>query len=412
MRTLLVSRTFPSRPDVDTHGVFGRLRTLVKGVAVAGSELTFLFYVDEIEPYQGANRAEWEDRMCDYFGMPLSLRFATTRPYDPRVRGIAGMLAGASSLFSQAGYARVSGNAQVADLDAILDIGFDLVFVHRMASMPPLMRSHHILPPIILDMDDVEHVAFFRSIFQPPVWLSKYFQLLQIPALMAAERQAVRMAKQTLVCSSGDVRKLEVLAGRGRVTVVPNSVNMPTLTTPAEAPVLLFLGTFNYAPNVAAVEYMLNEVWPLILRQLPEARFIVGGQNPAQIRHFALPPPNVTFAGYLPSLDEAYASARAVVCPVLSGGGTRVKIIEATSYGRAVVSTSIGAEGLDFVTGSEIFIADEPRHFASACLHLLEDKSLAERVGTAARLRAEQLYDRKGVVQRIADLVRTIGVSV
>jgi len=405
MHILFISCNFPENPETSTHGVYGRMRTLLKGLAASGASLTVLFFVHDPAPYIGADKALWHQRLCHFFGVEITLQFAPLAARKLQTQSVKGILAGAVSFFKQESYARMSGAAQVSALDAALASQVDLVFVHRLAAMPPLLLTQKRLPRVFLDMDDIEHVAFMREITQPPVWRSKYLRYLQVPALMAGERRAIRLTEKTLVCSPLDVKKLGAFAGRGQVVALPNSVVMPPLTSPAAQPTLLFLGTFTYLPNVRAVEYMLNAVWAHVLAAVPHARFVVGGIEPQNIAHFASPPPQVEFAGYLPDLNAAYRDARAVVCPILSGGGTRVKIVEAAAHGRAIVSTTLGAEGLEFEPKSEILIADTAEQFAALCVRVLQDHAYARQVGLAARAKAETVYDRASVVKQLASWV-------
>lgn len=403
MRVLFISKNFPAEPEVQVHGMFGRLRTLVQGVAASGARLKLLFYVDDIRPYSTPEAgAQWQVRMQDYFGVALELAFAPVEPYDPSIRGLKGILRGMLSMLNQANYVRMSGDRQLAAFEKALDEKPDLIFVHRLFCMPPLLRTRRPLPRVFLDMDDVEHVAFRRSVAQPPHWRSKFLLYFQLPALIRGERAALRIAEKTLVCSALDVGKLERIGGSGRVAVLHNSVAFPAVTSPAAEPTLLFLGTFLYPPNVHAVEYMLDKVWPLILEKVPEARLLIGGNKPDEIRHYANPPKGVKFAGFIPSLDHAYQSARAVICPVLSGGGTRVKIVEAAAYARPVVSTSLGMEGLDFVAGREILVGDTPAAFAAHCVELLTSFPKAQEIGLAGREKAKGIYDKAQVIKRLA----------
>jgi glycosyltransferase involved in cell wall biosynthesis len=98
-----------------------------------------------------------------------------------------------------------------------------------------------------------------------------------------------------------------------------------------------------------------------------------------------------------------YAQASAVVCPIYSGGGTRVKIIEAAAYGMPIVSTTIGAEGIDLKSGIEILIADDVHAFSMACARVLGARHLASRIGAAAKRKAIALYDRDVVVTQLAN---------
>src|SRR5262249_5552633 len=111
--------------------------------------------------------------------------------------------------------------------------------------------------------------------------------------------------------------------------------------------------------------------------------------------------PGVEFTGFVDDLEALYQQSRVVCCPVLAGGGTRIKIIEAAACGKPIVSTRIGAEGLEMVDGMELLLRDEPKSFAEACLRLLKDSTLCNKLGYAARAAVIRYYDRSRVIQSI-----------
>jgi len=108
--------------------------------------------------------------------------------------------------------------------------------------------------------------------------------------------------------------------------------------------------------------------------------------------------PNLEVLGFVENLDNLYRSVRATAVPIKVGGGTRIKIIEAAAYGKPTVSTTVGAEGLEFSNDSEILIRDDPREFADACVKLLSDSIYSENVGLAAREKTIKLYDRNNII--------------
>jgi len=114
----------------------------------------------------------------------------------------------------------------------------------------------------------------------------------------------------------------------------------------------------------------------------------------------------VSFLGFVDDLDSWYARARVVCCPISHGSGTRVKIIEAAAHARAIVSTSMGAEGLNFRDGREILLRESPSALADACVELLNDPSRADHLGRAARARAAERYERSAVVTQLAGIFR------
>jgi glycosyltransferase involved in cell wall biosynthesis len=164
---------------------------------------------------------------------------------------------------------------------------------------------------------------------------------------------------------------------------------------------MLFVGSYGYAPNVDAAEFLLREVFPRVYAALPATRLLLVGNSIESLPSHASGAPGVEFTGFVENLSEIYAQAAVVCCPIRYGGGTRIKIIEAAAHGAAIVSTSIGAEGLDFIPGAEILIRDKSDEFADACIKLLLDPRAAREMGIKARSKARR-YDRARVLEEIA----------
>jgi glycosyltransferase involved in cell wall biosynthesis len=116
--------------------------------------------------------------------------------------------------------------------------------------------------------------------------------------------------------------------------------------------------------------------------------------------------PGVEFTGFVEGLDDLYRQSRVICAPILSGGGTRVKIIEAAAYGKPIVSTRIGAEGIEMQDGKEIFLRDDPASFAKVCIRLLNDHDMCEKMGTAARSIAIKEYDEMKIRQNIQRIIQ------
>jgi glycosyltransferase involved in cell wall biosynthesis len=187
---------------------------------------------------------------------------------------------------------------------------------------------------------------------------------------------------------------------------VPNGVDLPArVPAPATGKVLLFLGLLSFGPNSAAADHLVRDIWPLVHKALPDARLVVAGARPELLSSFKSPPPGVSFPGFVEDLERLYAEVALVCCPIRSGSGTRIKILEAAAWGRPVVSTTVGAEGLDFTDGAEILLRDDPREFAAACIALLQDRTRAQELARRARAVVEQKYVRRAVVDRIAGLI-------
>ncbi len=187
--------------------------------------------------------------------------------------------------------------------------------------------------------------------------------------------------------------------------MIPNCVNMDDykdIRVEPQSDTLIFTGSFRYYVNYEAMQWFVEEVFPFILEKIPAAKLIITGD------HASLPLPstrNVTLAGYVDDVKSLIASSTAALAPLWSGGGTRLKILEAMALGTPVIATSKGAEGLDAVPGKHLFISDDPREFAEAAICLLQDTELHKQVSATARQFVRENYDWKDMMPIFLSLV-------
>jgi glycosyltransferase involved in cell wall biosynthesis len=268
-----------------------------------------------------------------------------------------------------------------------------------------LMAIRHAVPPVLFDVDDVEHIKFLRFMKQPPFWRSKRLLYLQWPALYLTELRAIRFARMAFVCSETDQAYLREKFGMRNVEVVPNAVRIPEATPVPSAPILLFLGNYRYAPNARAAEHLAADIWPRIKAAAPDARLILAGRGADRL-HLPQDRTGLDVRGFVADLDALYREVRVVTCPILAGGGTRFKIIEAAAHGRPIVSTTLGAEGIPFVDGREIRLADRADRFADACIELLGDGAKCAELASRSREKAVLLYNRDNIVERVRGFAR------
>jgi glycosyltransferase involved in cell wall biosynthesis len=201
-----------------------------------------------------------------------------------------------------------------------------------------------------------------------------------------------------------------------RITVVPTGVDLAQYRAAAQgvtnvdgltndknddAPVILFLGSMDWEANIDGVDYFVREIFPAVREAVPRARFRIVGRDPAaRVRRLASDSVEVT--GTVPSVVEHLREATVFAVPLRIGGGTRLKIFEAMAAGRAVVSTTVGAEGLDVTDGRDLVLADDARSFAEAVVKLLLDRERRREMEQAASKLAER-YDWSAVVSRFED---------
>ena len=176
----------------------------------------------------------------------------------------------------------------------------------------------------------------------------------------ALEREWLPAFDDVLVASPADARRIE----HPRITVYPNTI--PSRDVPVALPdhAIVFTGNLEYAPNISAVRWFAREVWPLVHSEDPQLEWRVVGRNAHAVRSHTANVPGVVVAGEVADAVAEIARAKVAIVPLLAGSGTRFKILEAWAAARPVVSTTIGAEGLEAIDGQHIVIADTAARFA------------------------------------------------
>jgi len=195
-----------------------------------------------------------------------------------------------------------------------------------------------------------------------------------------------------LVASAQDAAKVSAVGTGGTICVVPNTIPLVPRPAVPEDDVIAFSGNFEYHPNLAAVRFFVREVWPRLRERRPALVWRLIGRNPQAARSLVRGDNSIELAGPPDDAILALAAAKAVVVPVRSGSGTRVKILEAWAAGRAIVSTSLGAEGLDARNNEHLLLADSPDAFASAICRVLDSAELRAQLGGAGRRLYEECY--------------------
>jgi polysaccharide biosynthesis protein PslH len=181
------------------------------------------------------------------------------------------------------------------------------------------------------------------------------------------------------------------------VTVIPTGTDVAVLDAGPEQdgpPKIVFTGTLGYQPNRQGIEWFADRVWPEIMRQVPEVTLDIVGRNPPPDVQALDARNGITVVGPVPEMKPYFARAHVVVVPILTGAGIRVKIVEAMAAGRAIVSTSLGWEGLPHVEpGRDLLVADEPEAFAADVIRLLRDPAQRRTIAAHGHALAEAQYD-------------------
>ncbi len=259
---------------------------------------------------------------------------------------------------------------------------------------------------IVVDVDDLLSEVSRQRLRQRGWYPRKPLDLLRAGQERAYERSLPERFTRVLVAKDDD-RAFFPAASRGRVEVLPNGIALPDAPAPEpeRADTLLFVGTLGYAPNVDAVTWFAREVLPRVWEARPDVRFQVVGFGSGRHLAEALADPRCAVAESPPELAPFYAAAALVVTPVRTGGGTRIKVLEALAHGRALVSTRFAPEGLSLRGGVDLELADTPRAMADACLALLADPARRRALGAAGRARVAERFDWRRIEEKVDSLL-------
>ena len=233
-----------------------------------------------------------------------------------------------------------------------------------------------------LDFHNVESHLFAQRGRRHPRAVLRPALALEARRLAAWERRAGQVALVSCVSEQDRLR----LHGMGvEALVAANGTELPDHPAPLpDAEQLVFVGTLDWGPNVEGALWFAGEVWPQLVGLRPAATVTLVGRAPAP-ELTALSVPGLSVAGDVPAVDPWYARSRLAICPLLTGGGSRLKIIEALGHGRPVVSTTLGAEGLESLIGQGVVIADSPSDFAARTADLLADPAACAALGERGR---------------------------
>lgn len=302
-----------------------------------------------------------------------------------------------------------SSSGEAAELvRGISEKGFDLIWADSLPALsmvPPDVRCR-----VIVNLYDIEHCALRHLLRKEHFGPATPVRWLEYLKLKRFERGLTRLPLELLVCSELDRQRL---GNSGRIRVVPNGVEIPpagnTKLDAATRPGFIFVGTMYYPPNVDAAHYFTREILPLIRREEPEARFVIVGKDPSPELLRLEDGKSVVVTGTVPDVGPWLQDATVAVVPIRHGGGTRIKILEAMAHRRPIVSTTIGAEGLEVQSGRDILLADKPEVFARSCLRLVRDANLREMISRCGFELVRSRYDWKIIERDVAAVVARTG---
>jgi polysaccharide biosynthesis protein PslH len=272
--------------------------------------------------------------------------------------------------------------------------------IYPLINVPTLMRL-----PLILNCHNVEHLILSRYLHHERNPAKLVYAWTEYRKMKVWENSGCSRADLVLACSESDRELLNGLCPKAQVAVVPNTINLDSYR-PCEQDdgrTVLYTGGMDWYPNRDAVQFFISEILPLLRQLVPSIRFIVAGRNPEQFRSRFSGIPGLEFTNNVPDMRNEIAKATICVVPLRIGSGTRLKILEAGAMAKPVVSTRIGAEGLQFVDGEEIILKDKPEAFAKVVAELLNDAERRVALGKAARRCVERQYTIAAIQPAVCD---------
>lgn len=278
---------------------------------------------------------------------------------------------------------------------------FDLVHCDSI-SLAPLVMGH--LPiPAVLTEHNMEAIIWQRYVEEEQAFARRWYMNAQYRKVAAFEAAACRAVDLVITVSDDDRRRLQESYQVSHSIVVPNGVDtgyFAPRAVPYEPDTMVFTGSMDWRPNQDAMLWFYEAIWPLVTAKRPNAKlYVVGRKPPEKIIAIGKADPRIVVTGTVDDVRDFTAKGAVYVVPLRIGGGSRLKILEALAMQKAIVSTTIGAEGLTLASGRDLLIADEPASFASHVIALFDDPERRASLGKNGYETVRATYDWKSVAR-------------
>jgi glycosyltransferase involved in cell wall biosynthesis len=294
---------------------------------------------------------------------------------------------------------------------------FDTIWIEHSFLFPfvPEIRSHFGPVPVICNAHNVEYDYHRRMAGMLRTASARRWWLRQSKVMKRHEAKGFDQAALTFCCSAEDLRLVREISPLARVEVLPNGVDTDYFTNTfrrSAEPSVVYTGGMSYAPNQDAVEHFAGEILPLIRASVPNCRFVVAGSSAGgRFSQWEEKDSLFEVASDVPDIRQYIGGAWVVVVPLRVGSGTRLKVLEAMAMEKAIVSTPIGAEGIEYAAGGNIELAEFPKAFAEAVIALIENPDESIRMGKRARTVVCDRYDWRILCDRAMTTLYQTGLA-
>ena len=392
-RILVISAFVPFPP---TNGFTMRVSAMVEAYGKLGASVRLLCFGDELAVSDQPSASHL--REVEVIPHPIA-SMSQAKDYLRRLGTVGSRMPHAVTRFqSERMKKRVAELARTGRFDAIV-----CETPYMLVNVPPDLGI-----PVILSSHNVESSLLWRYVSLEKNPLKRWYASLEARKMTVWEQTAFAGCQAAIACSEIDANAIRQMCPALPIFDIPNAIDSETYKPfrSTDSSTLLYLGGMDWFPNRDAVEYFAQEIFPQVRGAIPNARFVIAGRSPSERfrRHFEHIP-GVEFTGTQPDLRPSIGAATVVVVPLRIGSGTRFKILEAAAMEKPIVSTRLGAEGLNFRDGDEIVLADEPRAFAREVVSLLRDPERCTGMARAARRRVDVEYSFTALEASVTEML-------
>lgn len=291
---------------------------------------------------------------------------------------------------------------------------YNLIHAETFYMMPNIPAT---LLPKILVVQTIEHLGYLEFTKKNKNIFFKPFMYWDVWKIRHWEEYYWRAVSQLITMSETDKQYIsDQVPSVNQIDVIANGVDLDFFDAvkkkSAKTFTVLFVGTFKWLPNLEAVRYLVEKVWPLIREEIKEAQLMIVGNSPTkEVIRFGELDDRIHVEGHIDDIREAYSKASVLVAPVWSGKGTRYKILEAMATYTPVVATTTAVEGLGVIPGKHALIADNAQQLALDTKKIFDDKKMAAALGKAGRTLVEQNYDWTSISTKLDTVYQKVGRS-
>lgn len=392
----------PPYPTVD--GGTMAMHCITEGLLAEGCEVKVLSVCSEKHPAQRDRMGEEYLRRCRFESVQIDLSLHW-------LDALVCLLCGESYHVKRF----ISKEFEAKLVEVLRQEEFDVVHLESIFMAPylPAIRKHS-RARVVLRPHNVEHQIWRRIAQQERHPLKRWYLKKLALALRMYELEQLPQFDAVLCITPDDARCFKELIPslRKPVWVIPFGIETTPHASeggavPKGGQRAYHLGAMDWMPNQEGVRWLAHEVWPLVQRQCAEAQlFLAGRRMPQEMLEWQLP--GIHVEGEVPSAEAYMADKSICLVPLFSGSGIRVKMLEAMAAGKAVVSTSIGLQGIEAQDGEHLLVADTAEDFAHQIVRLLQDSALVEHLSTQARQLVSSRYDKRQLARQLIQFYNTL----